>query len=63
MKNVMNYPWLVFGLSFFVLWLSARMGVFFLRKQQKLEEDARQDFGVILAATLTLLGFISSSST
>jgi hypothetical protein len=58
MKNVMNYSWLVFGFSFFVLWLSARMGAFFLRRQPKLEEDIRQDFGIILAASLTLLGLI-----
>ena len=58
MINLMNYPWLIFGLSFFVLWLSARMGAFFLKKQQKVEEDVRQDFGLILAATLTLLGLI-----
>ena len=58
MNNVMNYPLLVFVLSFFVLWLSARIGAFFLRRQRKLEEDIREDFGVILAATLTLLGLI-----
>ena len=58
MNNVMNYPLLVFVLSFFVLWLSARIGASFLRRQRKLEEDIREDFGVILAATLTLLGLI-----
>jgi hypothetical protein len=33
-------------------------GAFFLRRKRNLEEDIRQDFGVILAATLTLLGLI-----
>jgi hypothetical protein len=54
----MNYPFLVFVSSVFVLWLSARIGAFFLRRQGKLKEDTHEDFGVILAATLTLLGLI-----
>ena len=39
MINPMDYPFLVFLLSFFVLWLSARIGASFLRRQRKLEED------------------------
>jgi hypothetical protein len=39
------------------LWLSARIGGS-LRRRRSLEEDVRDDFGVILAATLTLLGLI-----
>ena len=58
MNNVTDYPLLVFVLSFFVLWLSARIGASVLQKQQKLEEDMREDFGVILATTLTLLGLL-----
>ena len=38
--------------------VSARTGSFFLKRQRKLEEDVREDFGVILTATLTLLGLI-----
>ncbi len=58
MSNATDNPLLVFVLSFCVLWLSTRMGASFLRRQRKLEEDVREDFGVILAATLTLLGLI-----
>lgn len=58
MDNATDYPLLVLVLSFFVLSLSALTGASFLRRQRKLEEDVRQDFGVILAATLTLLGLI-----
>jgi hypothetical protein len=54
----MHYPLLVFVLSFFVLWLSARIGASVLQKQQQLKEDLREDFGVILTATLTLLGLL-----
>ena len=54
----MNYPLLVFVVSFFVLWLSAQAGMFVLRRQRKLAEEIHEDFGLILAATLTLLGLI-----
>jgi hypothetical protein len=40
------------------MWLSARIGVFFRRRHVKLEEEVHQDFDLILAATLTLLGLI-----
>ena len=58
MKNLMNYPLLVFVISFVLLWLSARIGASVLRRRHALKEDVRDDFGVILAATLTLLGLI-----
>jgi len=58
MINAMDYPLLVFVLSFFVLSLSARIGASFLRRRRKLEEDVREDFDIVLAATLTLLGLI-----
>ena len=58
MNNLTDYPLLVFALTFFVLWLSARIGSSFLLKWRKLEEDKREDFGVIQTATLTLLGLI-----
>jgi hypothetical protein len=57
MINVMNYPVLVFAVSFLALWASAWIGVSF-RKRRSADEDMREDFGVVLAATLTLLGLI-----
>ncbi len=57
MDDVTHYPLLLFALSFIVLWLSARFGAF-LRRHHNLDEEMRQDFGFILAATLTLLGLI-----
>ncbi|MBV8867025.1 MAG: hypothetical protein JO210_16635 [Acidobacteriaceae bacterium] len=53
----MNFPLLVFAISLVVLSLSAWIGTSF-RKRRSLEEDEREDFGVVLAATLTLLGLI-----
>jgi hypothetical protein len=58
MNNLIKSPFLVFVLSFFVMWLSARIGAAFRRRQPILDEDVRQDFDVIVAATLTLLGLI-----
>jgi hypothetical protein len=58
MSYVTDYPLLVFVVSFVVLWLSTQIGAAVLRRWRKLEQDAHEDFGVILAATLTLLGLI-----
>jgi len=58
MINPIDYPLLVFVLSLFVLWLSAWSGASFLRKRRTLKDDVREEFGVVLAATLTLLGLL-----
>jgi hypothetical protein len=58
MSNLADYPLAVFVLSLLVLWLSTRIGVFLLRKHHSLKKEIREDFSVIQAATLTLLGLI-----
>jgi hypothetical protein len=58
MNDPTHYPLLVFAISFIALWLSAWIGWSFLRRQRTLDEEMREDFGLILAATLTLLGLI-----
>lgn len=58
MNEVTRYPLLVFALSFIALWLAARFGVSFHRERRVLDEDTREDFDVVLAATLTLLGLV-----
>ncbi len=57
MANPMNYPIPMALLSFVVLWLSEQLGAA-ARKKQDLNQEEREDFGVILASTLTLLGLI-----
>ena len=57
MGKIIDYPLLVLLISFVVMWLSAWLGVFLIRKQL-LHESVREDFGLVLAATLTLLGLI-----
>ena len=53
-----DHPPLVFAVSFVLLWLWARAGWSFLRGRWFLEEEARQTFGYVLGASLTLLGLI-----
>lgn len=50
-------PLAIFALSFFVMWISAGLGVFF-GKRVILADDEREDFGIVIPATLTLLGLI-----
>jgi len=56
--SVLDEPLLIFVFFFFILWFSAQIGVFVLKRRRNLEEVARQDFGVIEAATLTLLSLL-----
>jgi len=58
MYSPTQYPLLLFALSFVVLWGSAWVGWAYRRRQGTLDNESREDFGFILAATLTLLGLI-----
>jgi len=58
MANLAKLPVAVLALSFFVMWLSARIGLLFRSRKPNLAEDARQDLDLIVAGTLTLLGLI-----
>src|ERR1700688_1258280 len=57
--TLLNFPLLVFVVSFFLLWRAAWVGKRINHRRQVLsDEDIRSDFGVVQAATLTLLGLI-----
>lgn len=58
MPRVTDYPLAVFGLSFLLLLFSVWTGAVLLRRWWPPNESTRDDFGVIQAATLTLLGLI-----
>jgi hypothetical protein len=60
--NPMNRPLLVLALSFVLLFLAAHIGDFLRNRVFPLNEDARNDFGVVLGATLTLLGLLTGFS-
>jgi hypothetical protein len=57
-SDLTHYPLLIFAFSFIALWISERMGLFFRRRRGSPEEDFSQDYGIVLAATLTLLGLV-----
>ena len=54
----MQFPILILVSSFVVLFLAAEAGNFLRTKIGPLNEDEREDFGVVLGATLTLLGLL-----
>jgi len=59
MSNVTHSPWLVLMLTFVVLWLAEFLaGSVFKRTAAELDAGSREDFGIILSATLTLLGLL-----
>ena len=53
----MNYPILICGLTLVCLWASARLGGF-LRKRRNNDESQKDEYGIVLSATLTLLGLL-----
>jgi hypothetical protein len=55
--DILNFPPVVFFLSFAVLWGSAWIGAGF-RRRRNMDDDQREDFSLISGATLTLLGLI-----
>jgi hypothetical protein len=58
-SSVLNNPFLIFGITFVVLWLAALLGGRLREgRHALLDEDIRADFSVVQAATLTLLGLI-----
>src|SRR5450755_2820382 len=58
MNNITHYPLLVFLVSFIALWLASLLGRYFRQRQRDLDKDLNEDFGIVLGATLTLLGLI-----
>ena len=58
MINPWNFPTVIFVVTFFVLWLATWVGGRLGQRQQHMKEEMLPDFGVILGATLTLLGLI-----
>jgi hypothetical protein len=58
LATIFNFPLLVLAISLVVLWLSLQVGVFVGQKLRPMKEDEREDFGVVLSASLTLLALI-----
>jgi hypothetical protein len=58
MQYLPDHPRVLFVVSFVVLWLAAEIGVLLSRWPRPLVEDERDNFTIVLSATLTLLGLI-----
>jgi hypothetical protein len=56
--NLMNSPVVVLALSFVFLFLAAHIGDLLRNRVLPLKEEMRNDFDVVLGATLTLLGLL-----
>ena len=54
---MLNRPIIFFLFSLVLLWLSAQIGIY-LHRLRTLKDEEREDFNVVQAATLTLLGLI-----
>jgi hypothetical protein len=53
-----EFPLLALVVSFGALWLAAEIGNTLRKRVGSLKEEDRGDFGVVLSATLTLLGLL-----
>jgi hypothetical protein len=58
MKFLVEYPLVLFLVSFAVLYCSPWLGKSLLNLCGSLDEDFHEDFGIILAATLTMLALL-----
>jgi predicted membrane channel-forming protein YqfA (hemolysin III family) len=58
MFDPFNYPWIVLGVSVLSFWAAARIGVSIQKWRRSENEATRDDFTLLIGATLTLLGLI-----
>ena len=58
MQNLINSFLLLFAASLVVLFSAVQIGFFLRTRREGLDENTRNDFDVVRAATLTLVGLI-----
>lgn len=58
MNNLVRFPLIVIVCSFLVMLLSARVGLRLRNQRERMDDETRKDFDVIVTAVLTLLGLI-----
>ena len=57
-ESIVGYPILLLVLSLAVLFLSTRFGVYLGRKRRAVADAEKEDLGLLVSATLTLLGLL-----
>lgn len=59
MQRMMNYPFLICVISFVSFWAAGQLGAL-LRRRRKTEDGPHEhnDYGIVVSATLTLLGLL-----
>jgi len=58
LENPLNYPKLVFLFAFVLQWTASWIGAKLGRRRHRDIEDTSGDYGLLVGATLTLLGLI-----
>src|SRR5438445_12247166 len=58
MNTIVNFPFPLCVLAFFVLWGSAVVGAIICKRFGPLPQEERDDFAVVQGASLTLLGLL-----
>jgi F0F1-type ATP synthase membrane subunit c/vacuolar-type H+-ATPase subunit K len=58
MSRLLDYPVVMFVAAFGVLWIASRVGQAVRKRREDMDSEERGDFGMILTATLTLLGLV-----
>ena len=58
MTKLLDAPLLLFAVSFVAFWLSAKVGGALRARLRPLAEGERQDYDMVITATLTLLGLL-----
>ena len=56
--ELLNHPILFFAVSTILLWISALGGTFLRNSRWRIPPEEREDFGLVVTASLTLLGLI-----
>lgn len=62
MSFLVNHPIVTFVVTMVVLWVSSRVGAALRTRRADMVEEERGDYGVLLAAMLTLLGLLIAFS-
>ena len=58
MIRLTNFPFVVLVVSFLLLWLAGAIGTSFRKKKHLADNAVGADAGLVLGATLTILGLI-----